>query len=86
MDTCISVAQSLHCSPETHIINQLYSNTKQKLFKKKSTLLEVTMTLMKTFNMLYIIYIITVLIRFLKITTLTVYMDNSIYYMCILPI
>ena len=85
MDTCISVAQSLHCSPETHIINQLYSNTKQKLFLKKSTLLEGTMTLMKTFNMLYIIYII-ILIRFLKITTLTVHMDNSIYYMCILPI
>ena len=65
MDACISVAQFLHCSPETHIINQLYSNTKQKVFFKKIiTLLEGTMTLMKTFNMLYIIYIITKLIRF----------------------
>ena len=35
MDTCIRMAESLHCLPETHsIVNQLYSSTKES-FKKQ---------------------------------------------------
>ena len=39
MDTCICMAESLCCSPEaitTLFVNQLYPNTKQKSFFKKS--------------------------------------------------
>ena len=37
MDTCIHLAESIHCSAETIttvFVNQLYPNTQQKVFKK----------------------------------------------------
>ena len=41
MDRCICMAVCLHCSPETitiSLVNQLYPNTKLKVFKKKTAL------------------------------------------------
>ena len=41
MDRCICMAACLHCSPETitiSLVNQLYPNTKVKIFKKKVVL------------------------------------------------
>ena len=36
MDTCVCMAESLRWSPETHnTVHQLYSNIKQKVYKKK---------------------------------------------------
>ena len=34
MGTCVCMAKSLRSPPETHIVNQLYSNIKQKVFEK----------------------------------------------------
>ena len=51
MDTCICMAESLHCSPETIItlfVKRLYPNTNLKVKKKKCLPIQVTPELTQT--------------------------------------